>query len=303
MANGVTGSKTARIARSLVVANGKGGVGKTTITANLAYEASKRWNRVIAVDLDPQANLGADLGVEVHDAGESFAKAALGLAESPNLYETGRDGLFYIAGGEELNSLERSITSHNELPSAVVGIRRALREHLDRRTWLMIDTPPATGNMLSDAALALGQWLLIPTKEDARSRAGVATVLDRVINVGETMGSTIRPVGAVLFGLDSRATRINARTRADLEAGIGGAFPVLESTIREAKKAQIDAKEVGVTATEYSDMADAADLLPWYEAASKGISQLTFATNADTLAGDYQRLAHEVAQIMTRSKK
>ena len=138
MASGQSGAKAARIARSLVVANGKGGVGKTTITANLAYEASKRWNRVIAVDLDPQANLGADLGVERHDAGESLAEAALGRADAPALYETGREGLFYIAGGDRLNALERSITSHEQLPAAVAGIRRALRQHIDRRTWLML---------------------------------------------------------------------------------------------------------------------------------------------------------------------
>jgi cellulose biosynthesis protein BcsQ len=65
-----------RLERSLVIANGKGGVGKTTLTANLAVEASKRWERVIAVDLDPQANLAADLGVEAHDNGKSLAGAA-----------------------------------------------------------------------------------------------------------------------------------------------------------------------------------------------------------------------------------
>jgi cellulose biosynthesis protein BcsQ len=166
----------------------------------------------------------------------------------------------------------------------------------------MIDTPPAAGNILSDAAIAVGQWLLIPTREDARSRAGVGTVLDRVIKVSESVGSAIRPVGVAMFGLDPRATKLNARAREELEAGLGGVFPVLDSTIRDAKKAQIDAKEVGVTASEYAELAETTEVMPWYEAAAKGLSRLTFAANADTLAGDYQRLAGEVATIIAEGR-
>ena len=287
-----------RLERSLVIANGKGGVGKTTLTANLAVEASKRWERVIAVDLDPQANLAADLGVEAHDNGRSLAGAALGFLDAATLHDTGRNNVFYVAGGDELNTFERGI-NHEGNPEVVAdALRQALKPHIDGRTWFMIDTPPAAGNILSDAAIALGEWLLIPTREDARSRAGVGTILDRVIKVSESVGSSIRPVGVALFGLDPRATKLNARARSELESGLGGAFPVLDATIRDAKKAQIDAKEVGVTAAEYAELARTTDVIPWYEAAKKGVSRLTFASNADTLAGDYERLAGEVATII-----
>ncbi len=50
------------IPNSILVLNGKGGVGKTSLTANLAGLAALSGWRVLAVDLDPQGNLGRDLG-------------------------------------------------------------------------------------------------------------------------------------------------------------------------------------------------------------------------------------------------
>ena len=91
----------------MVIATGKGGCGKTTLTANLAtLAAANGVNRVVAVDLDPQANLATALGVKDHDRGLSMLSAALGEGRAaPKLHDTGRDNLWYVAGGWHLRRL------------------------------------------------------------------------------------------------------------------------------------------------------------------------------------------------------
>ena len=54
----------------IAFANGKGGVGKTSLTANVAGLAADAGWRVLAVDLDPQGNLGSDLGYDQTDKGD-----------------------------------------------------------------------------------------------------------------------------------------------------------------------------------------------------------------------------------------
>ena len=80
--------------------------------------------------------------------------------------------------------------------------------------------------------------------------------MDRVIKVSERAGSSIEPVGVAMFGMDSRAKALNRRARDELEKGLGGVFPVLETEVRHSKKAQIDAKEVGLTAKEHAHLAE-----------------------------------------------
>ena len=66
------------------------------------------------------------------------------------------------------------------------------------------------------------------------------------------------------------------------------------STIRDTKKAELDAKSQGLVASEYAEMAASSDALPWYEARKQGIEVVSFASNASELAGDYSDLADEV---------
>ncbi len=93
-----------RFRDSVVLATGKGGVGKTTTVANLAAYAAAQGEEVVMVDLDPQANLATEFGIEDHDGGKSMLGAAMGFG-TLDLLPTGRERLRYVAGGDDTNRL------------------------------------------------------------------------------------------------------------------------------------------------------------------------------------------------------
>ena len=248
---------------AIVIANGKGGVGKTTLTANLAAQIALHTpRRVLALDLDAQGNLATALGLA-----DGAAPPA-----APGTIPTGRERLAYAAW---------------DLPEVPAAAADALRAGLDgvAADLAFIDTPPSATSPLADAALAVARWLLIPARCDRHSIDGIATLLRRAIAAGD---GRIQPLGIVLFAVQARATRILADTRADLAERLGGAIHVFDATIRAAERAQIDALDAGLTAAEYGQLAALQG--PWYE--SRDVIRL--AGNADDLAGDYTRLTGEV---------
>ena len=290
-----------RIAGSLAVANAKGGVGKTTVAANLAVEAAAGGEVVVAVDLDPQANLATDLGVDDHDEGQNFLAAAMGISsDGLELRETGRDRLWYVPAGMHTARLrDLAFVESGGDPSRLAAmVRQAVAPvaaSLGAR--IIFDTPPTAGSLLADAAAQLAEWLLIPTKTDRNSLNGVPRMIDGLLAQRDGGGGIVKPLGVVLFAVNPKATVINREARADLEAALGGAVPVLDTSIRHADKAQRDAKEIGLVAAEYAELA-AVEQIPWHEAMKTGEETVRFAGNAAQLAGDYASLLAEIQQIV-----
>ncbi len=283
------------------MATGKGGCGKTTLTANLAtLAAAQGVDRVIAVDLDPQANLATALGITDHDGGLSMLAAAMREGEaSPKLHETGRDNLWYVAGGSHLKRL-RSVGMFKGGPYTLAGwVRDSLEPFADGRTILFIDTPQASGDILASAALLAGESLLIPTKLDDFSLAGVATVVEELLDLHDDRRedwAVINILGVVLFAVNRHASAIERRTREKLRHNLTvSQVRLLEASIMATEKAQIDAIMAGVSAAEYALMARTATLPPWYETLGTSPDERrSFAKNADALAADYEAVAAEI---------
>src|SRR4051794_23157663 len=102
-----------RLRRTVAVINGKGGVGKTSVTANLAGLYAAAGYRVCAIDLDPQGNLGNDLGylaAGLADGGAGLHAAAVtGVAPTPLVGV--RPNLDVVPGGEQLHDLAAVLQS------------------------------------------------------------------------------------------------------------------------------------------------------------------------------------------------
>lgn len=93
------------IPNSILVMNGKGGVGKTSLVANLSAVAAAGGWRVLAIDIDPQGNLARDLGVlEPSDGGCNLREAALARELLQPLRNV-RPNLDLAPGGEHLAAL------------------------------------------------------------------------------------------------------------------------------------------------------------------------------------------------------
>ena len=114
------------LTNTILILNGKGGVGKTSLTANLAGLAARSGWPTLAVDLDRQGNLQRDLGY-ASDGGRSLVAAALGRGSVEVIREV-RPGLDVIAGGRVLDELvaQMQVGLMNSKVSVLKAIEKAL---------------------------------------------------------------------------------------------------------------------------------------------------------------------------------
>ena len=284
--------------RGVVVCSGKGGVGKSSIAAGLAGTAAAMGWRTLAVDLDPQGNLGQDLGylqAGSSDHGQGLLEAyQVGRLVTPLMGV--RDGLDVIAGGgytDQLVEVLRYRVEH-EGSDALMDFRALLTGVGAGYDLVVVDTPPSTRDLI-DAALASARFIVVPVRFDRGSIDGVERVSDRYRAVRDAgLNPRLELLGIALFGFATTERRMLADTRAELAAELDGVAPVFDRYIREAKKAARHMREHGVIASEY--LLASSEALPWYEA-EPGAE--TFARNAGGLAEDYWELTREILQRVT----
>ena len=98
------------VARTIAVANQKGGTGKSTIAVNLAVALGESGKRVLLVDVDPQADATSMFGVEVSDSQRSLYDVMVGEAELPDaVLRHVTPGVDLMAGDERMTDVELTL--------------------------------------------------------------------------------------------------------------------------------------------------------------------------------------------------
>lgn len=286
-----------RLSRVIAVMNGKGGVGKTSISGNVAALAADAGYRVLCVDLDPQGNLAEELGyigTDSDDGGEALAAAMqFGRTASP---VPARPGLDVLPGGEFLEDLENVLGTRSDRSGrradAHSALARSLSPIADGYDLIILDCPPGSP-ALQTAALGAARWLLIPTRSDDSSRKGLVKVARRYVDARER-GADVELLGVCLFGVTSSAKKVKADARADLERDLGEAAPVLNTVVRYAEAAAVEARRRGIPVHELE--AAGVDGPKWYERLRDRSLGATAAVpgSAASLAADYAELAQEI---------
>ena len=285
----------ASLANAVAVANGKGGVGKTSITANVAGTAALSGWKVLAVDLDPQGNLGNDLGYNQRgesDDGRGLLRAVVSGDPLEPLAGV-RENLDVVPGGEAMDELVAILTTRQHRDAgAAEAVAVALEPVAHRYQLILVDCPPA-GGVLLDAALAAARFLVIPTERDSGSLDGFVRVARRFAHVRATTNPSLELLGVVLFDFGTQDRRMLADTRAELERDLDGAAPVFDAFVRNSRRAPGDMRDRGLLAYEYEQAA--AKATPWY----KDREGPRFSASARGLAEDYQRLTAEMLSAIT----
>ncbi|GIG29284.1 ParA family protein [Cellulomonas marina] len=304
----LTAQERRSLYRVIAVATGKGGVGKTSITANVAGLLAASGLKVLAIDLDSQSNLGEDLGYTGTDRADNgqgaFEAISTGRALEP--ITDVRPDLDVVPAGEYLEDLAVTLESRRARKGAeaLEALARSLLPIVDRYDVVLIDCPPK-GRIVQEIALAAARWLLVPTKSDASSRKAISQIGERYVAARE-VNPDIELLGVVLFGAGTAAHRLRADTLAEIAADLDSAEPLFDAVIRHAEVSAAQARNAGQLVHELE--ARAATQEPWYErlrkrAGSTGDSAPaapTVAASVGGLAGDYQQLAEE---IVTRLEK
>jgi len=188
--------------RIYAIVNQKGGVGKTTTTANLAAGVAQLGNKVLAIDLDAQANLSAHYGY-VCDAS----------AEAGSMYEVLRDGIpikeitMEVEDNLFLAPASLLLSAADLELGGVIGrellLRKAIDSVKDDFDYIFIDCPPSLG-LLSLNGLVAASQVIVPVQSEFLALHGVRQLLDTIDQVRSAYNPSLRVGGVLLCLHDSR---------------------------------------------------------------------------------------------------
>lgn len=163
----------------ITVANHKGGVGKTTLAAHLVFRAAERGARVLAIDLDGQANLSGTLVVRDDALQYACSSADLFAPDAPiDPMTTDDPRIHLLPAGAKLKHVGEGAGG---LP-ALFTARSRIREISRNYDVVIIDTPPALDQRVQ-ASLAASHQLIAPLTPEKYSLEGVGDLLNEVATI------------------------------------------------------------------------------------------------------------------------
>ena len=199
----------------ITVAQQKGGVGKTTSTANLAAALAGKGKRVLAVDCDPQGSLTLSFGFDPLEVSPTLADVLLART-APSVLSTQVPGLDLIPAARSLADVELQLISKMGRENF---LSRVLAHTADRYDFALLDTPPSLG-VLTINCLAAAHSLFIPVTPSLLGASGLRDLLQTVAEVQEGINTGLR-IGGVFVTFADRRTMAGKRTEAELREDLG----------------------------------------------------------------------------------
>ncbi len=208
--------------RVFVVANQKGGVGKTTTTVNIAAALAMRGLRVLVIDLDPQGNTSTALNIPHQEGTPGVYEAIVDGTDLDELVRPCPDieGLTVLPASIDLAGAEIELVS---LVARESRLDRALQAYLkdcveagDRIDYVLIDCPPSLG-LLTVNAMVAGREVLIPIQCEYYALEGLGQLVRNIELIRSHLNPKLEITTILLTMFDAR-TRLSSGVAEEVRA-------------------------------------------------------------------------------------
>ena len=189
------------MAHTIVLANQKGGVGKTTTTVNLAASLAAMEQRVLVIDCDPQANASSGLGVDVAGLKRSIYQAFFDPKEAKKaIIGSDMEFLKILPSTPDLVGAEIELSDVKDREFILRSIVEMVSNEYD---YILIDCPPSLG-LITINALCAAKWLLVPLQCEYYALEGIAQLMKTYALVKDRLNPKLDILGILLTMFDKR---------------------------------------------------------------------------------------------------
>ncbi len=190
------------MAKTVVFANQKGGVGKTTTAVNLGAYLADAGKRVLLVDFDPQSNTTSSVGADRHLPGiyevlteKTEISAAIQPCSVP--------GLSVIPSNINLTGATVELVDQENREFFLKKVLEKVQERFD---FIFIDSPPSLG-ILTLNGLVAARWVIIPLQCEYFALEGLSLLLQTINQVQKSLNPQLK-IGGILFTMYDMRTRL-----------------------------------------------------------------------------------------------
>lgn len=187
--------------RAIVIANQKGGVGKTTTSINLSASLAKLGKKVLVIDMDPQGNTTSGLGVDKDQAEHTVYELLLGEDTVQEcMQEEVYENLSVIPSNINLAAAEIELIGVEEKEFL---LKKAVEEIKDQFDFIIIDCPPSL-NMLTINSMCAGDTVLVPIQCEYYALEGLSQLMHTISLVQDRLNPELEIEGVVFTMYDAR---------------------------------------------------------------------------------------------------